>query len=151
MKNSVTVIRAVVAEFVQRIYLPILIVAIIISVFLAVGSILLTMVSVWWWILAVPVFILVLVAATVLIVARLVIMSLTPKQSTTQKFAVKAFVDKLQNLSEITQTPKIVLLFRIVKDAVIVTDDGFLKTTIGHSLSLKKDFVHLQQLFQPHK
>ena len=151
MKNSVTVIRAVVAEFVQRIYLPILIVAIIISVFLAVGSILLTMVSVWWWILAVPVFILVLVAATVLIVARLVIMSLTPKQSTTQKFAVKAFVDKLQNLSEITQTPKIVLLFRIVKDAVIVTDDGFLKTTISHSLSLKKDFVHLQQLFQPHK
>ena len=147
MRNNVLVVRAIASEFAQRIYVPIAFVSGIFSVVLIGVSVWLTTLSAWWWILAVLVLIGVFIALAVLLIVRVIIATVRPSQNRTQQTAIKKFVDKLQNLSEITQTPKVVLLFRVVRDAVSSRKGGFVETAIGHTLSLRKDYSDLLELF----
>ena len=147
VKSTVSAVRAIGVEFARRIYAPVLIVAIIIAVVLIGLMIWLVTVSAWWLILAVPVFFVILVASVIFIIARIIIVLVNPGQTKQQKKDVKGFVDKLQNLSEVTQTPKPVLLFRIIKDIASSNQDGFVKRTIGHTLSLRTEFEAIQRSF----
>jgi len=147
LRNTIYVLRAVGVEFARRIYLPIVIVFVVIAIIACSIAIWLTTMSAWWWIFAVLVFVAVLIAGIILGVVAVVLHILNPHQTTTQKSGVKTFVDKLQGLSEITQTPKFILLFRITRDVVSPREDGFVKTTIGHTLSLRKDFESLKNSF----
>jgi hypothetical protein len=147
MKNTFLVIRAVAAEFARRIYVPMLITISIIIVIAIALVIWLVTVSAWWWLLAIPVFLASIVGAVILIIAGIIIRVVNPRQKLEQKVAVKKFVDKLQGLSEIVQTPKIVLLFNVLKDVISPKEEGYVKTTIGNSLSLRKDFETLLRSF----
>lgn len=147
MKDFALVLRAIGVEFAWRIYTPIVVVAAIVAAVVISLVIWLTTLSGWWWILAVLVFIAVIIAGIILTIIAVILSATNPRQTLLQKKAVKSFVDKLQNLSEITQTPKFILLFRVVKDIVAAKEDGFVKTTIGHTLSLRKDFESLKNSF----
>ena len=148
MNGILLVLRAVSVEFARRIYVPIVIIAAIIGVIAIILSIWLTAMSAWWWILVVIVFLGVIIAGVILGVIAIIMNVANPKQTRAQKIDVKMFVDKLQGLSEITQTPKFILLFRIVKDIVAPKEDGFVKKTIGNTLSLRKDFETLRNSFK---
>jgi len=150
MKHSVIVIRAIGTEFAKRMYLPAAIIIGCVDI-VALGLIvwLLTL-SAWWLLLAVPVFVLVVVSIVLLVIAQLIIRTISPQQTPHQKKDVKLFVDKLQSLSEIVQTPKPILLFRIVRDIVAPKQGGFIQSTSNDTLSLKKDFQALQRSFDQH-
>jgi len=147
MNGTLLVLRAVGVEFARRIYTPILIVCAVIAVVLISVSVWLTTMSAWWWILAAAVFIGVIIGGIILTIVGVVLNFANPTQSATQKKAVKKFVDTLQSLSEITQTPKVVLLFRVVRDIVSKSENGFVKETIGHTLALRKEFDQLRNSF----
>jgi MFS family permease len=147
MKDLVLVLRAIGVEFAKRIYVPVTIIAAIVAVIMVAGVILLTTLSGWWWILAILVFIGVIIMGIILTVVAVILKLANPRQTSIQKKGVKSFVDKLQNLSEITQTPKFILLFYVVRDIVSRREDGFVKTTIRHTLSLRQDFEALRNLF----
>ena len=147
MNGTLLVLRAIGVEFAWRIYTPILIVCAAIAIVTIGISVWLTTVSPWWWILAAAVFIGVIIAGIILTIVGVVLNIANPSQTVTQKKAVKKFVDTLQNLSEITQTPKVVLLFRVVKDIVSKSENGFVKETISHTLALRREFDQLRNSF----
>ena len=148
MRPSVLTLRALAAEFAGRILFPIVLTVIIAAAILITIVIWLTTMSAWWWVLAVIIFIAVLLAATVLIIARLIIVSIKPAQTKRQSILVKDFVDILENLSEITQTPKVILVFRVLRDAVQSKDGGFVKKTIESAPRLKNGFLEIRRSFE---
>lgn len=148
MKPSLLTIRAVGSEFANRLWLPIVIIAAIVGIilislvwWLSVG------VSGWWILLAIPVSILLSVAFVVLTVFKLVIRYVAPPQNKQQKQQVKTFVDKLQSVSDAVQTPKVVLLFYIVRDIAAPRDNGFVAELARKSGSLTTDFNALRKQF----
>ena len=147
MKDTILVIRAVGTEFARRLFLPAALIALGISIVLVAMMIWLLTISAWWLLLAVPVFLLVIVGIILLAVTSVIIRTVAPQQTTHQRSEVKLFVDKLQTLSDVIQTPKFILLFRIVKDIVLPSKNGFIQSTSGDTLSLKKDFQALQRSF----
>lgn len=148
MQTTVRVIRAIASLFAWRIFIPIAIFVGIMALVLIVVMVWLVMLDPLWWLLAIPVFLLIIIATTVLTVIWVVLRLIAPGQTKTQKQQVSGFVDKIQRLSEVTVTPKFVLLFRTVKDVVAPSKDGFIEGVIGDTASLKKDFQALQQEFR---
>lgn len=148
MKSSLLTIRAIGAEFANRVWLPTLLIALALAAVLVGLWIWLTTYSAWWWLLGFPIVIILSVALGVLVITKLVIRYVRPSQDTTQKHAVKQFVDKLQRVSDVVQTPKFVLLFQIVRDIASPKADGFIGTISSDSSTLKKDFKELQKLFK---
>jgi len=147
MKNSFVVIRAIGTEFARRLYVQVLIITSIIDVLLVGLMVWLLTISAWWLLLALPVYILVIVSIVLLVIAMVIIRTVAPPQTAQQRQQVKRFVDKLQNLSEIVQTPKFIILFRIVRDIVAPRRDSFIQSTSNDTLALKSDFQALQRSF----
>ena len=147
MKPSIQVIRAVGASFANRVFYPVLITCIVLTTGTAVVVVWLTTLSQWWWLLGIPVVMGICVLIGVLAITKLVIRTVTPIQTKPQKHAVKLFVDKLQRLSEATQTPKFILLFRIVRDIAAPSEKGYIGELARDTLSLKQDYNQLVQLF----
>jgi len=147
VKDAIIVIRAVGTEFARRLFLPAALIVLGVAIVSIVTMIWLLTISAWWLLLAVPVFLLVVVSVILLAVTSVVIQTVAPQQTARQRSEVKRFVDKLQTLSDVIQTPKFILLFRIVKDIVLPSQNGFIQSTSGDTLSLKKDFQALQRSF----
>lgn len=140
-------IRAVSSEFARRIYLPLA---------LGVGGLLFAVliVSIWlvtmsqWWL-----FFLVPVAALgigFLIVAAFIgvaIQVLRPYQSPDQKVAVGALVDKLQEVSDALQMPKVLILLRLAKDTLFPGGESFIGSMASHASTLKPDFQEIVASF----
>jgi len=147
MNSSIVAIRAIATEFAYRIFKPIVITTLVVGVLLIALMIWLIVMNGWWWLLAIPVFFGVLVGAALLVIVGIILRVVAPHQTKSQKQKISAFVDKLQRLSEITQTPKVVLLIRAVRDVVAPQKEGFIKNVISDTASLKKDFKDLSTIF----
>ncbi len=148
MKASLLVIRAIGTEFANRVYTPVVIMAALLSAILIGGTLWLTTISLWWWLLGIPVVIAVSIVIAFSILIKLIIRYVMPSQTKAQRRAIKQFVDKLQTLSDVIQTPKVILLFRLARDVAAPTKDGFVGNLSHTSLSLKKDFSALLQSFR---
>lgn len=148
MKPSILAIRAIGAELANRIYRIVAIVILVLCVLFLGMSVWLTTFSSWWWLLVVVLIIAVSVAVGALTVLKLIIRSVTPFQSKTQKKQTKAFVDKLERLSEVAQTSKFVLLFRIVRDIAAPRENGLVASLSHDTTSLRSDFVALSKTFK---
>jgi hypothetical protein len=101
----------------------------------------------WWLILLITVCGMTFFAFMALAVAFVVIKKVTPLQSKIQKKQTKAFVDKLLRVAEVTSTPKIFLLFQVMKDVVRPSREGFISSVSNDTGSLKRDFVALKDSF----
>jgi hypothetical protein len=145
MNETFFTVRAIGAEFARRIYFPIAIVAAVIAVVLIALFSWLISVDPLWWLLAVPVFIFLLLVAVLLIAARVLFKYIAPRITKQQRQEVSTFVDKLQSVSEVAQTPKFILLFRIARDVIAPRKTTFINSTVQNSMSLKKDFQALKQ------
>lgn len=147
MTPAFTAIRAIGTELASRIYWPV-----IITVTIFFGGIVWLMVwlvtmSAWWWILAIPVFFSILVGIIACLIGLAVLRAVTPAQSKTQRSLVKKFVDKIQRLSDITQTPKIVLLFRTIRDSMNPERSGLIQSVIDDTGTLRKDYQAIVDAF----
>ena len=147
MNHIYLAIRAIGAEFARQLWVSSLIVAIIISS-LAVALLLwLSSLSGWWWLLAIPFGISISVMVVLLIVFFLLINHVRPSQTSTQKEQVRLFVDKLRFASEITSTPKVIILFRTIRSIAAPKSDSYLKE-IFETKNLKQDFQDIARTFK---
>lgn len=147
MQQSFLAIRAIATTFALRIYKPVVISAGIASLLAVLLIIWLLTISAWWWLLAVPVFGLVLIAATVLIIVGIVLSMISPNVSKLQRKSISQFIDHIQELSEITATPKFILLFRILKDAASPQKTAYIESVISGVGSLRKEFNDIVKSF----
>jgi hypothetical protein len=148
MNTSITVVRAVAGDIANRVYIPILIITIVIMVILIGLVIWLSTISLWWLLLLIPVLIAVVIAGTILTVTRIILAILTPPQTKTQRKEVKKFTDKILAVSELTQTPKFILLFRVVRDALSPKKANYIESLVSETVSLRQDFNDLQRSFE---
>lgn len=141
-------IRALSVEFARRLYVPVFVIgAVVLAVLLAV-SIWLTTVNAWWWILFGLVIISIVLFLIIAAIVRIIIGVVRPEQTTSQSKAVKQFVDKLQDVADTVQTPKLFLLFRLVLDTLRPTSRGLVQTMSSHAGSTKKDFEEIKKSFE---
>lgn len=141
-------VRAISAEFARRIFVPTVIIAGIASVaFLAVTIWLVTQ-SAWWWFLLAPLIIAVSVAIILAVIASYALRFLNPKQTKDQKRAVHALVDDLQEISEIVQTPKFILLFQLIKDTLFPSQSGLINRVSSHTKSTSPSFSAIVASFK---
>lgn len=151
MKSSLLTIRSVGAEFANRLFYPVVLAGSGIAILSIALIVWLTSLSQWWWLLGIPFIMAVSVGIGVFAIVKLVIKSVTPAQSTTQKKATKDFVDKLQRVSDAAQTPKFIILFRVVRDIAAPTENGFVGELAKDTTSLQRDFKELNRLFASEK
>jgi heme/copper-type cytochrome/quinol oxidase subunit 2 len=147
MTSTLLPVRAIAAALANRIFLPIALTSAGLSIFLIAGTFWLSTLSQWWLLLLIPILMAVCIAIGVLTIIKLTLITIRPAQTQSQKNAVKSYVDLLLHLSEITQTPRVVLLFRAVRDASAPSKDGFIGTLTRETVALKKDFELLQKMF----
>ena len=141
-------IRAISSEFARRIYLPLVWVAgSVLALVVIIASWLVTM-SAWWLILLIPAILISVVFIIVAVIAGLAIRMLSPRQNKDQRKAISMFVDKLLQVAEVLSTPKFILLFRLVKDTLFPSGDGFIGEVTSHAKTLKPDFQDIIASFK---
>lgn len=148
MKSSVLAIRSIGAEFAKRIYIGVAILFVVVAAIVLGTTAWLASLNVWWWLLFAALAIFASIGLGILVVVGFIIKSVTPMQSKAQKAQAKSFVDKLQNLSETAQTPRLILLFRIIRDIARPREQGFISTLSSETTSLKSDFVAFSKTFK---
>jgi hypothetical protein len=147
MTSALIPIRAIATELANRVFVPVALTSAGLSILLVGGVMWLSTIGQLWLLLLVPVVMAICVAIGVLTIIKLTLITIRPAQTAVQKNAVAAYVKNLQRLSEITQTPRVVLLFRVVRDASAPSKDGFVGTLTHDTIALKKYFQALQKLF----
>ena len=148
MNPLILTVRALSAEFVKRLALPIIIIGASIFVVLIALTIWLTTMSGWWGILLTLLIIGFLVFSTLVVIVGLIISAVNPRQNSSQKKAIKSFVDKLQSVAETIQTPKVVIVGRLVWDVINKNNNGLVRTLSSNTLSTKKDFDDIRKSFE---
>ena len=144
MNDTFFTVRAIGAELARRIYLPVVIAFAIAALILIALLSWAVSIDLLWLIVAVPLFGLLIVAAVILAVVGFIFKRLAPRINKSQRKQVSVFVDRLQSLSEIAQTPKFILLLKIARDVVSPKQSHFLSSSVQNSLALKKDFNELK-------
>lgn len=141
-------VRAISSEFAQRIFIPLVWIIGGALLLLIVLVIWLTTIEVWWWLLLVPLIIATVIYTIIASIVAIAIKFLKPTQTKSQRKSVKLFVDKLQGVSEIIQTPKVVLLFRLAKDTLFPSGNGFIENITSNATTLKPDFQAIVASFK---
>lgn len=103
-------------------------------------------VSGWWWILGILVGMGMSIAAVLLTVFKILLHHINPSQTKEQKIAVKEFTEKLRFVQELTQTPKFIILFRVIRSVAAPSSEKYLETIFA-SRKLKNDFERIVSLF----
>ena len=146
MQATFLAIRAVGAELARRLWLPIVVIALMVAVALGVLLGWLVSLDAWWWLLAIPLGIGVSVATIVLVVTWLLIRYVRPEVSRTQRTQIRAFVDQLQAVQEIAGTPKFLILLRVVRSISAPRSDSYLEKIVS-SRQLGRDFREIVRGF----
>lgn len=147
MTPLIKTIRALAVEFIKRLYVPVVAITAIVGIALLSGSLWLTTLSDWWWILAILV-IGILLLTTVLFVGTGLLMGVVaPTQTKDQRRQVKNLVDAMQHLAEVTATPRFFLFFQVVRDVVMPRENGFIASLTDDTSSIKEAFITLRNSF----
>jgi hypothetical protein len=148
MRPTITVIRAIGAEFARRVVRPVAIFGSAVAiVLLIIGAWLITL-SPWWWILEILILVLFLVFGLLVIIVKIIVGRIEPARTPQQRLAVVAFVDKLERVAENLKTPQIVIVFYVLRDVVRPRPDGFIQAVSQDSKALAPDFASLRKDFQ---
>lgn len=146
----ITAVRAIATEFARRLFVPVLVIFTIVAVFAIILVAWCVTLNAWWWLLLVPLVVISLIISTALLAVGLAIRFLTPNQSKAQRVSVRGFVDSLEGVSEVTQTPKVFILFRLVKDIVRPSERSFISSVATNVTSLKPAFTSIVESFRSH-
>jgi len=150
MNSSILAARAITSLYALQLIYSILwiVLGIYIAIVVIIGWIA-TSVSAWWWLLAVVPTFFILVGLVIWIIVYLLAKRLAPPMNRPQKTAAKKFVRHIGRIAEHLETPKFVIIFRVLKDVVISPVSG--KTFIGEIAQepgeIHRDFEALRRLF----
>jgi hypothetical protein len=148
MKTHIAAIRAVTAEFARQFVQPFIWIGIaIVASVLILISILAFTLSQWWWLAAIPVFLLGCIGGIIWLLVHFILSGLSPRLNSQQKVATKQFTTKLQFAIETLRTPYPLIIFFVIRDIVLRRDTGFLSEVTQHSKTLHPDFEALRKLF----
>lgn len=147
MNSFILTVRAIGAALALRLAVPVIIITVIWFAVFFGGTLWLTTLSGWWWLLMIPLTSLFCIALGVGFVFFMLIRHVQPQQTTAQKRAVKEFVDKMQHVAEIAGTPKFLILIRVVRSIAAPTKDTYL-SDILQDRQLVSDFKALQRSFR---
>lgn len=147
MKSYVLSIRAIGSEFARRLWMQFLPISLVAAAALIALQLWLASLSSWWWLLVIPISIFIGVGLVVGFVFRMLISYVRPAQTTEQKSKVRNFVDKLQFVNEITGTPKLIILFRVIRSIAAPSSDSFLKDIV-ETKKLRADFQSITRDFK---
>lgn len=136
-------IRAVAAGFALRILKPVAIIGIGVLITLIGLSIWLVTINDWWWILLAFLLFITAFFSIALVIAALLLRALNPPQTKAQRTQVQRFVDTLQKTAETVQTPKFILLFRLIVDVISPSKKGIVSELSHDASSLQKDFKEI--------
>ena len=145
-KATLLAVRAVGAVYGRRIWKTVALIALCIAAIAVALCIWLVSLSAWWWILAIVVGMGISIAAVVLFVFRMVLNSIDPVKTTQQKETVRVFADKLQFVKELTETPKFIILFKLIRSVAAPSSEKYLET-IFETKKLHSDFKAVVALF----
>jgi hypothetical protein len=147
LKPSFQAVRSIGVTFASRLYKPVVIVYCIVAAILLGLSIWLATIDPLWLILLVFVVFILFIVGGLLVAGLFIIKRVAPVQTKAQKLQSKQLADKLMRLAEVTGTPKIVLLFNVVKDVVAPSDKGYIISLSNDTTSIKRDFIALRNSF----
>jgi hypothetical protein len=145
--SIVLAVRAIAIEFARRIYVPVLIIFIVAALLVIIAVWWLVSISAWWWLLAVPLLFVTMVGAIVLSAVGVLFRLLGRTTTKSQREIVSNFVDSMQEASETLQTPKIYILFRLVKDIVRPNGEAYIRTVVNNTKTLGPRFKALVASF----
>jgi hypothetical protein len=147
LKPSFQAVRSIGVTFASRLYKPVVIVYCIVAVILLGLAIWLATTDTLWLILLVFVVFILFIVGGLLVAGLFIIKRVAPIQTKAQKLQSKQLADKLMRLAEVTGTPKIILLFNVVKDVVAPSDKGYIISLSNDTTSIKRDFIALRDSF----
>jgi hypothetical protein len=146
MKSYVLAIRAIGSEFGGRLWTQFLPIFIGTAILLMVLQLWLASLNTWWWLLVIPISIFIGVGLVIGFVFRMLISYVRPAQTPDQRVSVPNFVDKLQFVNEVTGTPKIIVLFRVIRSIAAPSSDSYLKDIV-ETKTLRADFQAITRDF----
>lgn len=150
MNTTVLAIRAVTATYARHILKPVffigigvyaLVMALIIWISVAVDR--------WWLVLAiVPTFLIIVGLGAWVLVWKLS-GRLSPQMNKKQRAATKKFIHHIDDVAEHIGTPRVVLVFRVLKDVAVrqKTSRTFIGEIAQKPGDMKRDFDDLRKLF----
>jgi hypothetical protein len=147
MKPTLTVARAIGAEFTRRKLRPLLILITVVTVVLLVLGAWLISRNPWWWFLEATFIIFCLLAMVLAVAAQVALRVADPPQNNDQRQAVGGFVDKLERVADSLQTPQLVIVYRVIRDTLRPRERTYVETVSRDSKSLAPDFVQLLKHF----
>ena len=148
MQPTITVIRAIGAEFARRIVQPLILIGAVVAILLLILGGWLTTQSPWWWLLEAVFIVGTLIFAALAVVVMVIVRTVAPTLTKTQKQSVRSFVDKLARVAEHLQTPQLLLIFNVVRDTVRPQQHGFIETVSMDSKTLAPEFIKLRREFE---
>ncbi len=148
MKIKIELVRAIGSEFVNRKLKSIVIVFGVIALISLILTVWLATISAWWLLLLLPFLIFTMLGFLAGLAARVVIKTLRPELTRSQKTDVGNFVDKLERVAENIQTPMFIIVFRVVRDIIRPGERTFVRSVAKDSTTLHKDFSELEQNFK---
>jgi len=140
-------VRAVSAEFAERLFIPVLLIVGGALFALLIVVVWLVTLSGWWWFLLAPLIIVSVVFIFVVALTRVALIFLKPPQTKAQRQSVRTFVDALQESSETITTPKFVLFFYVVRDVLFPTKEGFVRKVAANASTLQREFTNIIKSF----
>ena len=144
----VLAVRAISAEFAKRIYMPVLLILAVSALVLIGLLIWFVSMSAWWWLALAPVLVVSFVLTIAAVLVGFLLSLLNPRQTKAQQTKVKSFVDAIQNSSDAIQTPKFIILFRLVKDTISPGERGFVKELSSNATTLRTGFQEIVASFR---
>ena len=150
MQAHINPVRAVGAEFFQRKFHSLSLLFIVGSILLAIiMAVLISLVSPWWTILAVLLFFCFMIGAALLLATRILINTLRPQISQTQKTVVSDFVDKFERVTEQIGTPWFIIAFKIAKDVLLPPQGKTYIESVAHDgTTLHTDYLVVDRAFK---
>lgn len=139
--------RAISSEFIRREVLGLFVFGAVTIAILHILGLWLISMSSWWWILEILFIVLSSVFAILSLIVFFIIKLVKPEQTSKQRKQVKKFVDSLQELSDTAQTPKFILLFRLIKDILIPSQTSMISQITSQASSLKPDLETIIKSF----
>lgn len=148
MKPDITTLRAITVEFASQFIRPFVWTAVgILTGLLLIVCLLTFTVSHWWWLLAIPVFVIGLIGTIIWIIVRFIVNQISPKLNTEQRVATKKFINKLKFVVETAQTPYPIIIFFVIKDIITHKENGIIQEMVTQSKTLRPDYEELKKLF----